>query len=307
MKILITGASGFLGKFLHKRLTNLGHDVVGINSKSHDLTNSNALDELNNIKFEQIFHLAAWTQSGDFCLRHPAEQWMINQKINTNILTWWHLYQPKAKMIAMGTSCSYDPDMPHIEENYLKGKPIDSLFTYAMTKRMLLTGLMALNKQYGHNFLYCIPSTLYGSNYHLDGRQMHFVFDLMRKILEGSLHGKDVILWGDGYQKRELVHVDDFINIMLNLVKRENNEIVNIGAGKDYSIKEFASKICKIIGYNEEKIIYDASKYVGAKSKILIVDKLKQLLPEYKMTSLDKGLDMTAKWFMENKSKLLQT
>ncbi|NGX34392.1 MAG: GDP-L-fucose synthase [Candidatus Anoxychlamydiales bacterium] len=306
MKILITGFSGFLGKFLHKKLKELGHEVIGINSKTNDLTKVDALDEFNDIKFDQIFHLAAWTQAGDFCMHHPAEQWIINQKMNTNVLSWWQKHQTQAKMIAMGTSCSYDPDLPHIEGEYLKGKPIDSLFTYAMTKRMLLTGLRALNKQFGLSYLYLIPSTLYGPEYHLDGRQMHFIFDLMRKIIKGTLYDEKVTLWGDGHQKRELVHVDDFIDIMLKLVESQNNTLINIGSGKDFSIREFASKISKIVGYDEVKINYDTSKYVGAKSKILNVDKLLKILPEFQMRTLNEGLESTAKWFSENKDKLLK-
>ncbi len=307
MKILITGASGFLGKFLYKKLSESKHDITIISSKKNDLTKENSLDEFNNIKFDQIFHLAAWTQAGDFCLYHPAEQWIINQKINTNILSWWHKYQSQAKMIAIGTSCSYDPDMSHTEENYLKGKPIDSLFTYAMTKRMLLTGLMALNKQYGLEYLYLIPSTLYGPDYHLDGRQMHFIFDLITKILKGKFLSQDIALWGDGNQKRELVYVNDFVDIMLKLIENQSNTIINIGSGKEYSIKEFAEVICKIVGYDEKKIIYDTSKYVGAKSKILVIDKLKQVLPNLQMTNLKSGLENTVKWFFENKEKILKS
>jgi len=305
MKILVTGANGFLGKFLCKRLVENGNEVFKTNSEKNDLTLENSLDEFNNIKFDQIFHLAAWTQAGDFCLFHPGEQWIKNQKINTNILNWWFEKQPQAKMIAMGTSCSYDPDMPHIEENYLQGKPIDSLFTYAMTKRMLLTGLMALNKQYGLNYMYFIPSTLYGPEYHLDGRQMHFVFDLIRKTLRGKYLNDKVTLWGDGHQRRELVYVDDFITIMLNLIQSQSNTIVNIGAGKDYSIREFAKKITDTVGYNFDEIEFDTSKYVGAKSKILINDKLNTLIPNYNFLSLEEGLLQTVKWFEKNKEKLI--
>jgi len=305
LKILVTGSSGFLGKFLCKRLIELKHEIFAINSKTNDLICENSLDEFNEIKIDQIFHLAAWTQAGDFCLYHPAEQWIINQKINTNILNWWHKFQPQAKMIAMGTSCSYDPDMLHIEENYLKGKPIESLFTYAMTKRMLLTGLIALNKQYKLNYLYLIPSTLYGTDYHLDNRQMHFIFDLIRKILKAKLCNDKVILWGDGCQKRELVNVNDFIKIMLKLVEKENNTIINVGCGKEHTIKEFADLICKIINYDESKIIYDISKYVGAKSKILNIDKLRKMIPDLQMTELREGLEDTVEWFFENKKKLL--
>ena len=131
-----------------------------------------------------IFHLAAWTQAGDFCLRHPGEQWLINQKINTNTLNWWQEDQPQAKLIFMGTSCSYSPDCRLLEDNYMIGEPIESLYTYAMTKRMLLQGARAINQQYGLEYLCTVPSTLYGPGYHTDGRQMHFIFDLVKKIMK---------------------------------------------------------------------------------------------------------------------------
>jgi GDP-L-fucose synthase len=301
MKILITGSTGFLGKFLHKKLLTLNHDVTSFSSKSHDLTKCDSLESFNNIKFDQIYHLAAWTQAGDFCLYHPGEQWIINQKINTNVLSYWQKYQPQAKLIAMGTSCSYDPDLSLIEDNYLIGKPIDSLFTYAMTKRMLLSGLLALSKQYNLNFLYLIPSTLYGEDYHLDGRAMHFIFDLIRKILRGKYFNEKVVLWGDGYQKRELIHVNDFVSILVSLSNKENNTIINIGSGKDYTIREFAKKICDIVSYDYKKIIYDESKYVGAKSKILNIEKLQKILPNFNMISLEDGLKSTVNCFLENK------
>jgi GDP-L-fucose synthase len=161
MRVFVTGASGFLGKHLCSRL-GAEHEVVGISSKDCDLTKREELSQFDGKRFDQIFHLAAWTQAGDFCLRHPGEQWLINQKINTHVLDWWVQKQPQAKMIAMGTSCSYDPEVRLVEEEYLSGTPIESLFTYAMTKRMLLVGLMAAQKQFGLEYLYLIPSTLYG-------------------------------------------------------------------------------------------------------------------------------------------------
>jgi GDP-L-fucose synthase len=95
--------------------------------------------------------------------------------MNTHVLSWWQKDQPQAKFICIGTSCVYDPAMELKEENYLTGMPIESLFTYAMTKRMLYAGLLALNKQYKLNYLCVVPSTLYGPGYHTDGRQMHFI------------------------------------------------------------------------------------------------------------------------------------
>ena len=93
-----------------------------INSKNCDLTNYKNLIKFSKIKFDLIFHLAAWTQAGDFCLKYPGKQWLINQQINTNILKFWYEFQNKAKMIIIGTSCSYSDNLPLTEENYMKGE-----------------------------------------------------------------------------------------------------------------------------------------------------------------------------------------
>ncbi|MCK4934623.1 MAG: NAD-dependent epimerase/dehydratase family protein [Simkaniaceae bacterium] len=304
MKILITGGRGFLGKFLCQSLSD--HELTIVHSKNCDLRQEKALLQFNSIKFDQIYHLAAWTEAGDFCLKHPGEQWIINQKINTHMLSWWQKYQPQAKMICMGTSCGYDPNYPLEESYYLQGTPIKSLFSYAMTKRMLLAGLIALNAQYGLEYLYIIPSTLYGSNYHLDGRQMHFIFDLIRKILKGALYGDPVILWGDGHQKRELVHVKDFIDICLKLNQTEKNIWINIGSGTEHSIRDFAKIICDYIEYPMEKIQFDTSKYVGARSKVLCINQLQKRLPNYLQTPIKEGLSQTIAWFLENEQFLLR-
>lgn len=299
MRIFVTGASGFLGTALCQTLRDRGHDVTGIGSRDCDLTLPDALDRYNGTTFDQIFHLAAWTQAGDFCIRHPGEQWVINQKINTHVLDWWQRAQRQAKLIFMGTSCAYAPDLELVEENYLTGLPIDSLFTYAFTKRMLYVGALALAKQYGMKFLCLVPSTLYGPGYHTDGRQMHFIFDLIRKILRGKRYGEKVVLWGDGQQCRELVFRDDFVNLMLDLNQRCDNDLINIGAGEEYSIRHFAGLICERVGYDAGLIEYDTSKYVGAKSKCLSVTKQRQLVPQFQMTALDAGLAQTIAWFEE--------
>lgn len=305
MKILVTGATGFLGTHLCGQLMAQGHDITKINSKNCDLTQENSLLFFNKDSYDQIFHLAAWTQAGDFCLYHTGEQWLINQKINTNILNWWHESQPQAKFICMGTSCAYDPDLPLSEDHYLTGMPIDSLFTYAMTKRMLYTGLLALNKQYGHKYLCLVPSTLYGADYHTDGRQMHFIFDLIRKIIRGKLYNEPVILWGDGYQSRELVYVEDFAALGVKLAQTVDNDLINIGAGEEYTIRHFAELICAEVGYDFNLIQFDTSRYVGAKSKCLMVDKLKETVPDFDLTPLELGLSKTIKWFWKEQEKLL--
>ena len=305
MNILVTGATGFLGNALCRELETHRHEVVKLNSKNCDLRRPDSLHDFNHAKYDQIYHLAAWTQAGGFCLYHPGEQWVINQHINTNVLAWWQKCQPQAKLICMGTSCSYAPDQKLVEENYLVGMPIDSLFTYAMTKRMLYIGLLALNKQFGLKYLCLTPSTLYGPGYHTDGRQMHFIFDLIRKIIRGKNYGEPVVLWGDGYQQRELVYVEDFVRIMLKLSISCKNELINIGAGEEFTIRHFAKLICEKVGYNCNLIQFDTSRYVGAESKCLNVRKLRELLHDFELTPLDVGLEKTIDWFYRNPNTLL--
>jgi GDP-L-fucose synthase len=302
MKILVTGATGFLGQTLCRFLRQNGHELTELNSRHGDLTQPASLDRHARDRYDRIYHLAAWTQAGDFCLHHPGEQWIINQQINTHLLDWWQRCQRQARLICIGTSCAYDPELPLKEEHYLAGTPIASLFTYAMTKRMLLTGLMALRQQYGLDYLCVVPSTLYGPGYHTDGRQLHFIFDLIRKLLRGKYYGEPVILWGDGHQRRELVFVQDFVEVLWQLDARCGNTLVNIGAGEDYSIREFAQAICRRIDFDPEKIQYDATRYVGARSKKLCIDKLKSLIPELRLRPLAEGLAQTIDWFLAQKA-----
>lgn len=306
MKVLVTGSSGFLGTTLCRQLETTGHSVVRLNSTNCDLTRPESLAAFNHLACDQIYHLAAWTQAGDFCLHHPGEQWIINQKINTHVLEWWQERQPQAKLICIGTSCAYSPELPLTEEHYLNGSPIDSLFTYAMTKRMLYVGLLALRRQFGLRYLCLVPSTLYGPGYHTDGRQMHFIFDLIRKILRGKLHDEPVTLWGDGYQSRELVYVEDFTRAAMRLAASTDNDLVNIGAGEEFSIRHFAQVICREVGYDFDRIQFDPNRYVGAKSKCLSVTRLRQLLPGFELTPLSDGLRKTIDWFQTDGRLALQ-
>ena len=278
-RVFVTGGGGFLGRTVVPLFSKAGWQVDAPCSKDCDLRQVQSLFDRRN-SYDLILHLAAWTQAGDFCLHHPGEQWLINQQINTNVLSWWHESQPGAKAVFIGTSCAYDPDLPLVEENYLLGTPIDSLYVYAMTKRMLEIGARALRKQFGLSYMTLVPGTLCGPYYHEDGRQMHFIYDLARKILHAKKSGAPAVLWGDGHQRREITAVSDFANAMLALVEHGSawGELINLGAGQDHSIRDFAQAICKSTGASASLVKYDVSRYTGAKSKRLQIDKIKKFI-----------------------------
>lgn len=301
MNILTTGAGGFLGSFFTKYLEERGHSVSRVTSSQCDLRVPGSLQKrYSGQDFDAILHLAAWTQAGDFCMKFPGQQWINNQLINTNVLQWWNQEQRGAKLVFMGTSCVYAPDSTLREETFMIGEPIDSLYTYAMTKRMLYQGAKALAKEYGQKYICLVPSTLYGPGYHTDGRQMHFIFDLIRKIIRGKEFGEEVVLWGNGHQRREVVHVEDFCKIGYELMLGYENEIFNIGAGVDYTIREFASKICKTVGYDESLIQYDETKYTGATSKLLDTSKTNAAINMPVSKALEQGIRETVDWFYAN-------
>lgn len=299
--VFLTGGSGFLGRFLIDSLKSKKYKITSPSSKECNLLKDTSLKRYKK-KFDYIFHLAAWTQAGDFCLKYPGEQWIMNQKINTNVLAWWKEDQPQAKLIFIGTSCAYSPEGDFKENSYLKGEPIESLYTYAMTKRMLLQGAKSIQKQFGLKWLCLVPSTLYGPSYHEDNRQMHFIFDLIRKIILGKTKKEKVILWGDGFQTREIIHVKDFIKSLFLLLKI-NNEVINIGSKKDYSIRHFAKIISEIIDYDNSKIKFDKTKYVGSQNKKLNISKVKKIINDYEknLTDEKKGIAEVINWFLKKR------
>tara|TARA_A100001391_G_C5081644_1_gene280114 strand:- start:771 stop:1679 length:909 start_codon:yes stop_codon:yes gene_type:complete len=297
MRILVTGATGFLGRHLTKKIESLGWEISISNSKVANLNKIENLFQYNSIKFDYIFHLAAVTKAGDYCLKHPGDQWIANQTINTNILNYWKDYQPQAKMVCMGTSCSYAPGLPMVEENYLLGEPEPSLYTYAMTKRMLLVGLESLQKQYGLKWLYFIPSTLYGPDFELDDN--HFIFDFIRNCYNAKYNNDDFVLWGDGQQRRELIYVSDAIDAIINLLGEENKTF-NLGSGQDNSINEFAQIVCDVYDYDFSLVKHDLSKYVGVKEKKICTKKTTKFLKgeDFIKTSLDEGIRNSVEYFV---------
>tara|TARA_R110002096_G_scaffold691_2_gene3999 strand:- start:1667 stop:2308 length:642 start_codon:yes stop_codon:yes gene_type:complete len=202
----------------------------------------------------------------------------------------WKKDFPKAKMITFGSSCSYDKNIVKTEDNYLRGEVETGYEVYGNVKRNLLIGLKAMKQQFGMNYSFLIPSVFYGPNYELDDK--HFIFDLIRKIVNAKNGGDEVVLWGDGTQTRELIFIDDAVDIIIKAMEWDL-DIVNLSSGKEHPIREYAKAICNIVGYDSSNINYDITKFVGSKSKNLI----NTHLTDFEFTSLEEGLKQTITYY----------
>lgn len=287
MNIIVTGATGFVGRHLVPALEEQGHKVYALGSS--EFTDIFVLKDI-----DVIIHLAVKTAAGGYCQTHPGEQYLINSAINSDMLWAWNQHHPNAKMITFGSSCGYDKNAVKTEENYLKGEPEPGYEVYGTIKRNLLIGLRALKQEYNQKYSYLIPSVFYGPEYDLHDK--HFIFDLIRKIVNAKNGGKKVVLWGTGDQTRELIFIKDAIDIIIKAMTWDE-EIVNLSSGKEYSIKEYAQIICNITGYDYNLIEWDTNAFVGSPNKKLI----NTYLQGYNFTSLEEGLKQTIEYY-ENRS-----
>jgi len=291
-KALVVGSTGFFGRHFVKKASKL-FEIYEANTKKYNLL-TDEIFCLSGVKFDYIFYFAVKTAAGGYCQKHPGEQFLINQKLNSTILNYWKEVQPHAKFITFGSSCSYSDNVVRIEDNYLDGQCETGYEVYGMTKRMLLIGLRAMAQEYGMKYIYYVPSVFYGEDYDIEDK--HFIYDLIRKICNAKYGKSDApVLWGNGRQRRELIYIADAVDILLNNLHRKN-EVINLSPGYDYSIKEYASLISKIIDYDFNLIQFDITGYVGAFQKKFINNKLK----EVKFTDLEIGLKKTIEYYIDN-------
>lgn len=227
---------------------------------------------------------------------YPAQFIYENLQIQNNVIHNSYLSGVK-KLLFLGSSCIYPKECPQpMKEEYLLTGPLEATNEpYALAKIAGIKMCQSYNRQYGTNFIACMPTNLYGPNDNFDLQTSHVFPAMIRKFHEAkkstsnsSFPSKEedvVVLWGDGSPYREFLHVDDMADACVFLMNtfnpsQEQNEsgeiFLNIGTGKDLTIKELAELMKKIIGY-EGKIVWDTSKPNGTARKLLNVEKLNHL------------------------------
>ncbi len=303
--VIVTGASGFVGQHLMPRLRSLGIEAHGVSSKDCDLTDLQATLAWfqGQATAEHLIHLASFQAAGDFPAKNPGSQLDRNTRIHTNVLEAWRQICPQARLTAVGTSCAYtdsDDGKPYQEKDYMEGAVHGSVYAYAMTKRLLYTGIQAYNDQYGLNGSFLIPATMFGEfdDFHTD--TAHVCGALINRFSRAAREGEAVVeVWGTGQQVRDFMDVEDFVEVLIQLLPQMNRATLNIGPGVGTSIEKLATMIGRCCGFAGE-IRFDADRYEGVKTKVIDCSQLHDLYAQEVSNELQPGLLRTANWYRRN-------
>lgn len=280
-------------------------NLVLRSSEELDLTNQLAVEEFFQKETPEYVFLAAANVGGIKANDIYRGQFLYeNLMIQNNVIHQSYLNRVK-KLLFLGSSCIYPKYAPQpIKEEYLlTGKLEPTNEPYAIAKIAGLKLCENYRRQYGCNFISVMPSNLYGPGDNYDPETSHVLPALLRKFHEAKLEEREYVeLWGSGEPKREFLHVDDLAEACLFLMEDYNEtQWLNIGTGKDISIKELAELIKEIVGY-KGKVIWDKDKPDGTPRKLLDISKIIALgwIPSI---GLEEGVQMIYKQKFQGERK----
>jgi GDP-L-fucose synthase len=298
MKILVTGGGGFLGSHLVERLEADGRDVFAARRADYDLTRRDDVERMfDDARPERVFHLAAEVGGIGANLANPGRYWYANLIMGTHVLEQSRI-RGVDKLVIAGTVCAYPKltPVPFREDNLWDGFPEETNAPYGVAKKTLLVGAQAYREQYGLNSIFLLPANLYGPRDNFHPTNAHVIADLIRKMLESQ---ETVTLWGDGSPTREFLYVDDCVEgLVLAAERYDGAEPVNLGAGKEISIRELAELVADVTGFSG-RIEWDTSKPNGQPRRSVDASRARELFGFEARTPLRDGLERTVAWYRE--------
>ncbi|EFL49652.1 NAD-dependent epimerase/dehydratase [Solidesulfovibrio fructosivorans JJ]] len=300
--IYVAGHRGLVGAAIARELTGLGATLVTRTHRELDLTNQAAVRAFfDSVRPAAVFLAAAKVGGIHANDTYPADFIRDNLLIATHVIDAAKNAGVK-KLVFLGSSCIYPKLAPQpMREDCLLTGPLESTNQwYAIAKIAGIKMCQAYRRQYGFSAISLMPTNLYGPGDNFTPVNSHVIPGLMRRFHEARLAGsKQVAVWGTGNALREFLHVDDMARAAVACYLRyDDAEIVNIGSGQEVTIRELATLMAKITGYQGE-IVFDASKPDGTPRKALDIGRLRSLGWEPTF-SLETGLAETYRWFCDN-------
>lgn len=306
-RVYVAGHRGLVGSAIVRRLEAAGFtDVIGRTSTELDLKDRDATFAFFREIRPAIVVLAAAKVGGILAnSTYPVDFLSDNLRIQTNVMD-AALEQRVQRLLFLGSSCIYPKRAPQpiTEDTLLTGHLEPTNDAYAIAKIAGILGVQAVRRQYGLPWISAMPTNLYGPNDNFSPTGSHVLPALIRRYDEAARAGDSTVTnWGTGTPRREFLHVDDMADACLHLLEHYDGPAqVNVGTGRDTTIREIAETIADVVGF-EGATEWDTSKPDGTPQKLLDVTKLARAGWTARI-SLREGLESTVAWYREHESVL---
>jgi GDP-L-fucose synthase len=303
--IIILGGTGFVGKNLVNKLSQIHNTNIHILSKSNGcnfLDFESLQSTVKSIQPDIIFNCAAHTGSVHYVGQNAATVITDNIQIITNIYKVLASSCNSTKIINIISNCSYPGDSLIQEESqWLDGPPHNSVISYAAPKRLLYYLALCYKKQYNINSINWISPNCYGPLDHLDPNKVHALNGIIIRMIECKKNNSPTFeIWGSGQPKREWIYVEDLAEILIKSIDiTEQIYPVNIGQNKSFTIIEIANIISQTLNYNP-KLQFNLKFTDGDPIKQLDDKQFRMLYSNFEFTDLSKGIEKTINYYWEN-------
>jgi GDP-L-fucose synthase len=304
-RVCVTGGDGFLGKNVVRQLRERGAKEIFVPLiKDYNLVEPNdVVHVLEDAKPDVIIHLAAHVGGIGANREHPAEFFYDNLMMGVQLMhqAWKRGVE---KFVAIGTVCAYPKftPVPFKEDDIWNGYPEETNAPYGLAKKMLLVQAQAYRQQYGYNAIFLLPVNLYGPGDNFNPKSSHVIPALIRKCIEAQESGQsEVQIWGDGSPTREFLFVEDAARGIVMASEKYNGAApVNLGSGFEISIKDLASLIARLTGF-QGKLVYQTDQPNGQPRRALDITRAQQMFGFKAQVDFEEGLQKTIEWFRANR------
>jgi GDP-L-fucose synthase len=302
-RVTVTGGAGFLGRNVVAKLRERGcQDIFVPRKAEYDLRHESAVKRLYaDARPDIIIHMAAVVGGIGANRERPGEFFYDNLMMGAQLMEHARLNGVE-KFVAIGTICAYPKftPVPFREEDLWNGYPEETNAPYGLAKKMLLVQSQAYRAQYGFNSIFLLPVNLYGPEDNFDPRTSHVIPALIKKCFDAMQAGDDyIVVWGDGSPTREFLYVLDAAEaIVLATERYHETDPVNVGSGREISIRDLVSLIARLSGF-EGKIVWDTSKPNGQPRRGLDTTRALEKFGFQAETDFEEGLKTTIDWYRQ--------